>query len=477
MINLIRNELTKIFSKKAIYIYSIIIFAILVGMSMLAKKVENSTAISDSFVEVLEDNLGNYDLSNPQELEMYIGDRVLIDAYNLTRNYEYESLEYYYIDNTIEPLIHEKYSLEYVKKDVEGAKKVQEEIDNEIKKLGNLDWKQELIDDKKDIEEEIKSYEDVLDIDKNNEDVKLLLEDAKLRLWCVQYRIDNNVSYSYSELSNEVDNYYDYATKYASIVKDESKIKDKSELNRKREIESNYKESLYKLEHNMVSENQFMLDFIPDSMAYVDGLIIVAILIICGSIISEEFNKGTIKQLLTKPFSRAKILTSKMIAGLIAVTIFVIVYEIVFTIANCYEYSDFTSIFGNTVVYDFNLGKVREVSILSQCIYGFISVLPAYLIMFAIVFFIGVLTTNSVSTICTGFGIFIFYDLLGSWLSSKVLSFIPFYTWDLTPYMYGGVSSNQYATFGKSLFIDILTFVVFIVGSYIIFKRKDIKNQ
>ena len=43
--------------------------------------------------------------------------------------------------------------------------------------------------------------------------------------------------------------------------------------------------------------------------------------------------------------------------------------------------------------------------------------------------------------------------------------------------MYGGISSNQYATFGKSLFIDILTFVVFIVGSYIIFKRKDIKNQ
>ena len=103
MINLIRNELTKIFSKKAIYIYSIIIFAMIIGMSILAKKVENSIEISDSFVEALEDNLGNYDLSNPQELEMYIGDRVIIDTNKLTRNYKYESLEYYYIENTIEP--------------------------------------------------------------------------------------------------------------------------------------------------------------------------------------------------------------------------------------------------------------------------------------------------------------------------------------------------------------------------------------
>ena len=477
MINLVKNELTKIFSKKAIYIYSAIVFALLIGMSMLAKTIENSTDVSEAFVETVENNLGKDDRSSPQELEMYIGDRVLIDTYKLRKDYKYESIEYYYIDNTIEPLIYEKYNLEYNAKDLEGAKAFQDEIDKEIKKLNNLDWKQELINDKKGIEEEIKSYEDVLNNAKNNEEVKLLLEDAKLRLWCVQYRIDNKVPYSYGDVSSEVAVYYDYATKYANTVKDESKIKDKNELIKKREIEANYKKSLYKLEHDMVSENQFMLDFIPETMAYIDGFVIVAILIICGSIISEEFNKGTVKQLLTKPFSRAKILASKMIAGLIAITIFVILYEIVFTIANCYEYSDFTSIFGNTVVYDFNLGKVSEVSILSRCIYGFISVLPAYLIMFAIVYFVGVLTTSSVSTMCTGFGIFIFYDLLSTWLSPKVLSFIPFYTWDLTPYMYGGMSSNPYATFGKSLFIDILTFVVFMVLSYFIFYRKEIKNQ
>ena len=47
--------------------------------------------------------------------------------------------------------------------------------------------------------------------------------------------------------------------------------------------------------------------------------IIVIVVMIAGTIVSEEFNKGTIKLLLVKPYSRNKILLSKFITVLIMV--------------------------------------------------------------------------------------------------------------------------------------------------------------
>jgi ABC-type transport system involved in multi-copper enzyme maturation permease subunit len=145
--------------------------------------------------------------------------------------------------------------------------------------------------------------------------------------------------------------------------------------------------------------------------------------------------------------------------------------------ANCYEYSDFTSIFGNNVVYDFSIGKVREVSVLSQCLYGFVSVLPAYLIIFFFVIFMGVLTTSTISAVSSTFGVYLFYDLLSLWLKPKVLAYLPFYCWDLSPYMYGGLNSNIHSSFGLALLVDIVTILVLMLLAFIIFKKKEIKNQ
>ena len=46
---------------------------------------------------------------------------------------------------------------------------------------------------------------------------------------------------------------------------------------------------------------------------------------IAGTIVSEEFNKGTIKLLLVKPYTRNKILLSKFITTLIMIVFVIIV--------------------------------------------------------------------------------------------------------------------------------------------------------
>lgn len=479
MINLIRNELTKIFSKKAIYVYSIVIFGMLIFMSVYARSLKNNNdvGLSNEYIELLEDNLDTFDLTDEQQLKLYVEDRVTIDSNKLSSKYSFESPEYFYVTEVIEPLILEKYNKEYIEKNTDDVKEVQSKIDEEVKRLNNFDWKYQLLRDKEEVNGNIKNLNDLYSEDKDNEEYKMLLETLNIELWCINYRLDNKIPYAHNAKSNLVDNYHDYSIQYLSAIKDESLIKDKKELIENREIISNYEVTKYKLDNKLIENDQEMIEWITISMAYIDGLIVIAIIILSGSIVSEEFNKGTIKQLLTKPFTRGKILTSKIIASLIAICLFVLLYEIVFILANCYEYNNFTGVFSTNVVYDFDLGKVREVSVLGQSLYGFLSVTPAYLIIFAIILFVGALSTSSVASMCAGFGVFLFYDLLNGWLSPKVLSFVPFYTWDLTPYMYGGMSSNIYASFGKSFIIDVITLVLFIVMTYIVFKRKDIKNQ
>lgn len=477
MINLVRNELIKIFSKKGIYVYTIVVLVMMVFVSVLSKNLnENSESVDDFYIETIESNLGSYDLSNESELRWYIGDRVLIDSSKISKQYKFESPEYYYVEEFLNPMILEKYEKEYIDKDLEGAKLLQAEIDKRVSELKNFDWKKQILDEKNLLEVEINNYKTLLLNNNDDEGIKKAIEELNLQLWCLNYRLQNNVPYSYASNSSSVESYKTFAIQYMSL-KDEELITDKKELAQSREIKANYEISKYKLEHKLEENSQDMLEYVIASFAYVDGLIIMAIVLICGSIVSEEFNKGTIKQLLTKPFSRNKIFTSKVIAGLIACLAFVLLYELVFVLANCYEYGDFTSLFGSSVIYDYDLGKVREVSVLGHCLYSFIMVLPSYLIIFAIVMCVGAISTSSVTTMIAGVGVFFVSGLLDLWFKPEVLSYIPFYTWDLTPFMYGGMSSNIYSSLGKSLFIDIITITVFIVVGYIFFNKKDIKNQ
>ena len=476
MINLVRNELCKLLHKKAIYVYLVIADLLLFLTSFAIKSFDEAVDYELS-ADIIEESLDTFDLSNPSELSYYIGDRVLVDQYRLLAKYGDETPEGYYIYETIVPLIHSKYEAEYSTKDKELAKEIQKDIDRQIKLLDNFDWKKIVKDERKALLEQIKVVEEVYNKNKKDETLKLELDTLNIHLWCLDYRLENNVPYTNKVDSNMIDQYEDYAVQYLSMVKDEKLLNSKEKIIQKREVESNYYTLLHKLENKDINENQELIDYVIESFKYVDGFIVIGIIIICGSIISEEFNKGTIKQLLIKPFSRSKILTSKIIASLIVILLFLFVYETAFLLVNCYEYSDFTSIFGNTVVYDYTSNSVREVSVLGTCLYGFVSMLPAYLIIFGVVILVGVLSTSSVATICSGFGVFIGGDLITMWLTPKIVSYLPFFCWDLSSYMFGGLNPNKYASFGKSIVVDIITLVGLFVVSYILFNKKEIKNQ
>ena len=476
MINLVKNELIKIFSKKAIYVYTILILVLVVGVCIARKKFNSGDdGYSDFYIESLESGLSSYDLENDSELQWYIGDKVIIDSAKISSEYKSDSPESYYIDEFIKPLILEKYQKQYITKDIEGVKTIQAKIDEEVKFLKNFDWKKQIVNEKNNVLASIKELETLL-LENDSDSIKKSIEALKLEVWCLDYRLENEIPYSYKSDSVLVDSYKELSAQYVNL-KDEKLIKNERELIEARTIKADYEIALYKLEHNLFSEEHDTIDYIVMCMSNIDGFILIALIIISASIVSEEFNKGTIKQLLTKPFSRGKILTSKIIACLIAFTLFVLLYQTVFILANCYETNSLNSFLGTNVVYDYHLGIAKEVSVIGQCLYAFVSTLPAYLIIFMMVIFIGIISTNSIATTVVGFGSFIAGDLMSLWFSDKVLSFIPLCTWNLSSFMYGGTHPNTYITLGKSLVIDILFMIILTVLSYICFKRKEIKNQ
>ena len=98
----------------------------------------------------------------------------------------------------------------------------------------------------------------------------------------------------------------------------EEQLKDSEYL--PKSLEKFYKDEIslneYRLEHDLAITQQYTKwEFLMDSasLAHVVGLIVI---IIASRIVANEFNWGTIKVLLIKPFSRWKILMSKYFAVL-----------------------------------------------------------------------------------------------------------------------------------------------------------------
>lgn len=247
----------------------------------------------------------------------------------------------------------------------------------------------------------------------------------------------------------------------------------------KHETEKRYKIAEYKLENGLLEEEnkEQLIYAIADVFSYADTIIILALLIVCGSIVSDEFNKGTIKQLLVKPFTRSQILLSKIIASAIAILLFSLLYYSVDIICLSIAYGNYTALFSNALNYNFNTQQVVEMNLALYCLLKFIIIMPMYIIIFAFVLFIGVLTTSTIGAISSGFGLFFFSELINAFLPDKILSFLPTFCWNMSSYLSLGMSSNPYGSLVKSVIVCVITLILLIVSTFIIFKNKDIKNQ
>lgn len=481
MINLVKNELIKIFHKKGIWILVMLILGFWV-LSFALDSLDIGSQSEEEYLrqsyELYKNTLNDYDLEDKSQAALYAEHLARTDTFALLLDYsDFESPEYYFIDNDIYNVLNNMYYAKYVTKIENEYQVYKKEYDEMIKKLENFDWKNDLENTKKEYLSEIKELEDEKKIS-TSVDIDNQIETLNIMIKAIDYRLENEIPVSYRDSSYLVDDYETSAISYISMNKDESKYTSQMDLKEKRDAEEKYKIAEYKLENKQTDDRRnLLIDGLVNLFTYEDTVILLGLLIICGGVIADEFSKGTIKQLLVKPFSRNKILASKMIASLIAVALFMLFYYSINVFSYLVQFNDFKALFDTVVDYNFNTHQVFEMNLLSYCFINFLAVLPKYLILFAFTMFMGVLTTNTVGAIASGFGLYFLADFIGFYISDRIAACLPMYCWDFSSYLFGGIALNPYSTLGKSVVICLVTLVVLVMAAFVIFKKKDIKNQ
>ncbi len=337
----------------------------------------------------------------------------------------------------------------------------QEELNKLIANIDNFDWKGILKEDK----EELKAELDFTETD----DEKKIIED---KILAIDYRIRNDVAPSYGSGSRLVEQFLSASGEYYHIDRDKEDMKHAEKVVIQ-EKEKAYYEHKYKIENDWVLKKSFEEIFYIFSEVSMD--ILLAIILIAGGIVAEEFNKGTIKQLFVRPYSRWKILTSKIIAAFMAFLAFIIFYSVATIIVETILGADIKTLFDTVPVYNFNTKQVVEYNSLAYLGINFLAILPEYILYLIVCVFVGVITTNTVASIAAVFALQLIPALIT--FPDKIAAYLPFNNFNFNQYLFGGMAVNQYQTLWSSIIVAILTIALLMIVMFYIFKKKDVKNQ
>jgi len=188
-------------------------------------------------------------------------------------------------------------------------------------------------------------------------------------------------------------------------------------------------------------------------------MICLFILIISSFIVSDEFNKGTIKILLVSPYKRSKVLLAKLFACLIVIfisIIFILILQIII----------------GSIVLDIN-------SLSFDCfktfVLNFLGLLPMFLLILSISFFINTVFLSSLWSMVIPLMLYMFSDIILNF-NINLVKFLPNYNWDFTKYVFNKIENFQYTNLLFSVIICVAYFSILIFISFIVFNRRDIKS-
>ena len=484
MTRLVKIELKKLFAKKMIYIFLIVIVGLTLMTTLLEKNINKVFGLIEygANEELYKQSMDSYDLSDPKQVEFYVEDKNEYDVITISKDYEVYSPEHMYINDTMRETISCMNESEYITKDKEKYNECKKKYDEQLEFLKHFDWKEQLINNKKDVEEQIQSLEfginsGVLNDKESLDSLKVL----KLSKEVLDYRIENEIPIDGNGVSLALTSYISSYTEYLKIEPDK-KVVDRSELISNRQIEEEYFIDKYMLENNLLKDTG--RSFAKNNTAtavlgvFSGGMFALLFLILVGGgIIAEEFNKGTIKQLLLKPYKRSRIFISKVIASLVTFVLFLLVYAIVTALINGIVFGEISSIFDPVVFYDFNKHQVITHSLGLACLERFVAILPMFLIMLGVSVLLGVLTTNTAVSIIVPIVINTGAGIINALAKGKIFAFLPTMCWNLSEFLHGGLPSFKYLKLSTSIIVDVITIVLLFGVSMFIFKKKDIKNQ
>ena len=458
MIKLIKNEYYKLLHKKSTYIMMGVILIFVILTNVIYKKMSEpkfNNYYYDVEIKALKDNLSkNVSDKEKADLNSKIAEMEYLNSIDKC----YERVYYEFISEKV----YQYYDDLYVKK--VDNKKLKEEINNYKDRIKNDDW--EFF-----VKLKIDSLNNVLKgMDKNN----IVYEQNEYMKELNEYRLENNISYSAGYLNDAIVNLEELIG--SKIAYEDAKT-DK-EKNQYKEAYRNFKVNEYILENKEdINNMQSIREVIKNFFIEYFFLILVFTIMIAGSSFSEEFSKGTIKNLLTIPYTRGQIYFAKFLTVLGVIPLITIITLLMELIVGGITFG-FSSLSISVVDYNFKINSLEVMNVWKYFGLNFVYLLPEIVLLTTLAFALSIVICNTgasiVITICGYLGSDII-NLLVTKNSFKFLKYFVTPNWDLTHLIFGGTSPFDVST-THSLIVCLVYFIIMIVISYLVFKKKNVKN-
>lgn len=490
MINLIKNELYKVFKRKSIYILLSIMLCIITLNTFLTKKYSIEDPVStltDQKYELqeLKRTIDSYDKNSPGEKEEYYNTLSNIELYELTDKYK-EPWKKILIRENLRDIIHSMNNAKYIEKDIEAYNEYKKEYDKFLKELDSNSWKYFVNKEIKTATDKIASLEKEREKAKNKELYNSRIKEEKNKLEKLKLRLEKDIPYDNNYLNTALEDYKQAPQTYKefkeSIIKNTSEFNIKEEYQIKRqyiEYMKNNANNKYIIDNKVdinspKTTRNLLINTLSDNFLFI--MIIVAA--VAGSIVSTEFDKGTIKLLLIRPYSRNKILLSKYIVSMFMI-IFAILSAFIMQLIIGGIFFGFSSLNIPVVIYNFVQNKVMHINLFKYIFDNVLAVLPEFILLATLAFAISTITnvsTLGVALPIVGVGAADIINLIAINRNIIPLKYFVTLNWNFTNYLYGGVNSFPTLSIPFSILICAIYFLIMIITAFIVFNKRNIKN-
>ena len=489
MIRLLQVELKKIFKKKSIYIIwgLMLIFCLLNNILYWTDYDEDGNykyLEQENLKEEqtrLETELAKYNKENSNEVTMYITIKTKLDILTLKQKFPKDSWQYRKINTYLYDIVYQINYYKYIEKANKKIIQKQEEYQLIINKLNKDDYQyflnidiQKNIDTQKELD---KKYNQETD-EKVKQELEQQLSDNKFNLKILNYRLNYNIKENNNYLNIALENYQEnYKT--VKYYNSQNSIKTYQKKLDYQEALSETTISKYIIEHQQNINKQNNLNYqLRTIIDDYEILIIMLILIVCSSLICDEFKDGTIKLLLIKPYSRGKILLSKYFTAIIIVITSILMLIALQLIVGGIIFK-FDSLNIPIIIYDFNKSKLVEYSVFQYMIIRIFAKAPFLLMLITISIFLGVISNSTIISITMPLLLYMFNPTFIHLANKYQLDFMKYLVninWNLQDYLFGKLPELSFINSKFSVIVLIGYFTVLWILTFSIFQKKNIKN-
>ena len=488
MIRLIKNELTKIFKKKSFYIVMLVTLAFIIGFNIIMKNISNPENINyygnlDEQIASMEQEINELDPLNENDKAQYIDYKSSLETYKLMKKYGVNSWQFSIVQSKVNPYLRDLATYDtMINKDEVAYRETLNEYNELVLRLDKNDWQSFAREDLEEAEKQINEQNKIKDEAENDKqvaDADKMIRYLEVQKQILEWRLEKDISYESGYYNNLINQYYNASI---SIIDYEANKNESDSALMKQDYYDNLEtanKAKYDIENGTRTQDEsnargMLINFFSEYEIF----IVIIIVMIAGTIVSEEFNKGTVKLLLIRPYKRTTILTSKFITCLIMLAIIILSIILMQFVVGGVVFG-FDSLQTPAIEYDFNTHSIQELGIASYMLLQTIGKLPIYVLLMTLAFALSTLFNNSAVAITLtllGYMGSSMINMIGLQLGLDWIKYFVTPNWDLTQHFFGGLPMYEGTSLEFSIVINAIYFVIMLIPTYIVFKKRNIKN-